>query len=1806
MKKDSSVLFRDHADGESWAAAASSHLGFVLGPVFGGGFTVELNFPDAEAAKKKVAANLDLLGEIVLGRSPVSEKSLRLQIPMPYHGIFVKHREDSGSPGLAVWASWLGELPGFRFFKPNGGPKREIVHWRLGLPNGRYVQCPCAELKAGQQDKIFPDTARLLPSQSSLPKFLRELCEQTGPVAFPQNQGRKNASKEPFWQELHRIACEALQTEGVKVTDEDDLNHRSLVTYPVWLKGRLAGVLVDSLFRAPAGDAALVARALKEKSPLDVESQNRLWNWLAQNMQGISMRLFPPGWDHDGVAEGEKRFCPLQRVEPLNPTDMAALLTQVRRYPLAHDVQEMLPGHYRQNHPSFRGRICPVQSPESGVVGLSLHLAKGATVDWDGRIHPASGNAPSEELGFGAGLVPFYEHNDAARCMMGAKNLRQAVPVAKRQQPAVRSGGEKAVRKFVHPLIECGICPDAIDDKGNPALGVDLLVAYLPWNGMNVDDAIVVGKHVVEKGLLDIEMTKRVRRRLKPGWIPTSLGRASIIAEEVGGLAVPGDTLLGGSLIAAFGLEGYQDRVKWELRYLDRSPAKLLAIEFRRGASWMGGVLEYELAKELKLGVGDKLMGRHGNKGVVGAVLPENQMPHLPDDPSLPAHLRGRTIDVLLNPHGVISRMNLGQLLETHVGWLLHAGFKQEELVRDDLPAEIDLGQPFLRALNHAKVQKLLERSGLDRFGRVQLVLPDGSLTRSPVVIGFQHIVRLRHVPELKSQTRRGGKGALYSRSTGQAVHGRVLGGGQRAGEMEVWALAAHQAEHVLEELLGIKADSILTQRLLEEPKTNPNNEPEGFEARLRDWLFALLIDLKFDGRKVKLKFLDSRSVVERVGTDKRLQTSAGLSEKVRAAFCCQARRKGGDCPFVLLDGARIAATPPDGEGRQPTLQLTDLLTHLGFDIEAPLQKTTDSFSLRLKSNHDGQIKGKLKVCFSPDEKDQVKAEILPDKKHIPSGWPPTLEKINAYVQFQLKKGRNVEARQVIEEFQKQNGRFSVGQMRVTCSTHKTVPLKGKPPFSLVHSPIHGGLFDSQLFGSIQNAGTTDDSQHWAYIELPVEIPFPLEAFLGRNEDVQGFLKKHNISKRRIPPIRCVPVLPLRYRMPLLFAGTPIQDDFAMSYAEIVDDCLKFRATTADEARTKLTGKISASVTRLFQLLIDHLTGKEGLIRHDGLGRRVDRSARLVIVPNPGLRWDQAGIPAAVLLELLGDELAKWMQQKRAGGDLVEMLDIMLADQCQSGPLEEWSWRRSNKDSEVLEHGYKLLRRFLDAHPDFLVILNRQPSLHRDSIQAFHPVPLAPQSGDVIQLCPLVCKGFGADFDGDEMAVHVPMSPEAREDARRLLPSQNMFSLATGEVLAQYDQDFVLGLYWLSRDESGLKDKLLEILSDGCCRELVTKRTIGKSEGNILLEHISKKHPSEAPETIWRLSNMAFDCCSRMGVSFGFYELAEMAKRCSKKAREIGRDFDKTKPGAINTELQKVVETPLREILDGRTDFSQCGLHFSAMALSGARGRSQVRQLLAARGFLNPGGLSFQTPIEDFLIRTSLTGGMTPDEAFFAAMNARSSMCDKKLGTRQSGYLTRRLVTALWPVHITDKNCGSKRRPRSPATCSSRNGVCVECYGLLPDGSHPPIGFPAGLIAAQSIGERGTQLSMQSFHTGEKVFSIQNVLAILNGRESGGCFEGAKGAKAFIEAMKVSDAYRKLANRHFEILWRVIARSPAKSLKSAIQSSGLITRIAFENQAKQILLGASTAASGSLNEPVSRVLFNRFGTHCTLATGGQP
>lgn len=1801
---------------QSWVSVCTAQLQSLCYPVFTAKLETELLIPDPNGARSAMSGNQDIFGDLIVNWKVLRNATLRFRVPIPYHGVFGKHSNKSAAARLAIWSAWLGELPAFRYLRRPGDT--ETVYWRMGLPGGGYVQARCGELSDDQRKRAFPKRLRILPPRSALPTFLHNLYDAHGPVDLPLS-GR-TPKRDGLWDSVHESATAHWQSGEAVVTDEDDLEYRALVTYPVWLKARLVEVLIANLLVIGGEDTATLIQALQKSQPVDEELAVRLWEKLVagEQAQTIAMRLYPPGWSRGSSAEGKKRFCPLQWIEPVNPVDLAALLTQVRRYPLPHNALENLSAPYRQNHPSFRGRICSVQSPESELVGLSLHLARGAKVDWDGRIIPAPEDQPHEELGFGANLVPFYEHNDGARCMMGAKNLRQAVPVVKRHSPAVTTGGETRVSEFVKPLVECGICGDASDGDGNLALGVDLLVGYLPWGGMNVDDAIVVGQHVVDEGWLDIELAQQFRLKQPAGWVPTSLGKPSLFSgktvlddlllspEEIGGLAPEGARLFSGSLIAAFGIEGREDRTVKEIRYLDRSPAAIRRMAFHPPkAAWMGGTLEYELVKSFKLGLGDKLMGRHGNKGVVGAIVPTDQMPRLPDNDNVPKQLRGKPLDILLNPHGVISRMNLGQLLETHIGWLLHAGYKQKQFIRHGIPEQTQLGQAFLQALDHDKVQQLLAESGLDRFGRIHIVLPDGTQTLSPVVVGFQHIVRLKQIPELKAQARRGGLGAVYSRDTGQAAHGRVIGGGQRAGEMEVWALAGHQADHLLEELLGAKSDSVLARLLAERESKDAGFKFDGFAARLNDWLLALMIDLRVENNAVSLAFTDPEAIRKRIGQDKKVENAEVLADAVRASFICQSKGKAG-CDFHLLDGARITAEQPSGNTDHLSLKFDELLDHLGLVADGALQLKRGSYFLPLRCLADRHPAGQLRIIFG-SSKTQVKATVTTDQKQSLPNWPSSLNGLALCRQFASAKGQNAEASVVLAEFLKADGRWRFGQMCVACPKHKTIPLKGKPPFVPVRKPFVGGLFDPALFGPLTTAGSTDDSKRWGYIELPIAVPYPVKSFLGTEEGKENgpsiFLAKHGISPESLPSLTLLPVLPLRYRLPQERGGITYQNPVVEDgYIPVLNACRQYEAAQDERQRETAVAAINDGVTGLFGLIADQLTGKEGVIRHDGLGRRVDRSARLVVVPNPKLQWDQVGVPTVVLLELLGDELREWVNKRQSSEDLVEIISVMTGNRKDADLIAAWSWRKSTRDQQLLEQSYTLLSRFLEDRPEILVVLNRQPSLHRDSVQAFRPVPLPPQMGDVLQICPLVCKGFGADFDGDEMAVHLPVSAQARQEAQHMLPSENLFSLATGKASASYEQDFVLGMYWLSRAESNRKQALIESLPGDCCRQWVHKTELDQNAGMELLEHLAVAHTREAPSLIWKLSNLAYDCCSRMGVSFGFYDLTALSARCAGNIESVLKTFDGEKPEAINAALNAIAQESLQQILESGDDmFARPGLHFAGMALSGARGKQQVRQLIAARGFLSPGLTAFISPSEHFLVTDSLVRGVSPTDAFSAAMNARSSMCDKKLGTRQAGYLTRRLVTALWPMHIVEEDCGDMSDSRNPATCRSQNGICAACYGELPGGEGlPPIGFPAGLIAAQSIGERGTQLSMQSFHTGEKTFTIHSVLNLLDGRDELHLFDHTECVKAFVAAMKKAKPYRELEERHFQLLWRAIRSSPERTLKSANLATGLLTRVGFEQQGKRVLIGACAGESSAVTEPFARVLLNLFGTRGPL------
>ena len=1883
----------------AWAEACGHELSRVLGGVVGGriggaSLRVTLDMPSAAQARKAWDENRDLLGAIKISSELAEGQPLKLAVPLPYEGVVIARRQDSDRPLAMVWGAWLGESPGFRLVRPTSQQRREEIEWRIGMPRGYFIGAPLrplADLSPAMLKRLRDQDDRLMCENDLYPEWLRPLLGNYGPRGGAGG-ARKRAGM--AWTEIHEAICEHYANDRSSVSDQsdqDDLNHRILVTFPVWLKGRLCDELLRAIVVGLAETdrtktdraelAADVLQALRTGEALDADRAAKVWAHLLEQAETVAARLVPLRRTRVSAGERVDRAEGLYYVDPTNPVDLAARMTQVVRLNSKGRGLEEMPAEFRQNHPSFQGRLCPVESPESEHVGLTLQLAQGAIVDFDGRIHPGSDKHAIGELGYGAGLIPFFQHNDGARNMMGAKNLRQALPLAGRKAPRIKTGGEQAVLDFARPLSDLGICPTIQDESGELAMGVDLLVAYLPWRGMNFEDAIVVGEQVIKSGIMDVALNKRVRRSTQVGWEPRSPFRMAVFENVTNGLAREGDVLTAGSLIATLSCGGGMQPM--EIRYQDRSPAVLKRICFQRPREWMSGTLEYDLEKRIPLGIGDKLMGRHGNKGVVGAILPSDQMPKLPSDESIPKHLRGRTIDILLNPHGVISRMNIGQLLETHIGWLLHSGVCDEhDLLPNGVRSDNPMGYPFAGNVDHDKVRMFLEKSGLDGTGRVQLELPSGEKTLSPVVVGFQHIVRLRHIPELKAQARRGGLGAAYSRKTGQAVHGRVRGGGQRVGEMEVWALAGHQAEHILEEMLGGKADSDWAKKWLTQDAPPTGDLSNGFTAMLHDWLFALLVKAEVANGDLKMSFATPEEVMNKAGEGHRVDVGWGMRKLVTGHFCCHSGKKDAPCGYAPVK-ERIAVEPSDGkDGAIPSLRVADLLCHLGLAAEGAVVRCGKTFKLALHRTTTKAGAGTLLVAFDATG-DKLKAVIRPaEGSDRPTGWPANLNEFFAEGRFGTSaKGKNIPGTILLDEMLNPSGAHRLGDLRVTCPKHKTTPLKASPPFGETVRAVPHGLFDEAVFGSSWAGTGSWSERQWGYIELPVDVKLPLDAFLTplaswrkqskeeRQAAIGRFMKTLGMEKDDLPVVRRIPVLPVQYRMPLIMSAEPVDDVLVKrGYGALIGVCRQYENAVAREqnpdaelvsAREKggkrkrtsdqITSLIEYYVGNLFAMLAEHLRGKAGHIRKYGLGRRVDRSARLVIVPAPSLKWDQAGVPAAVLLELLGDRVNAWLKECGKSDDLLDLVKAARAKEDDQPNLDSWSWWRSSKDEALIRAAKTRLDEYLAAHPDTLILLNRQPSLHRDSFQAFHPLALGPEAGDTIQVCPLVCKGFAADFDGDEMVIHLPVSKDAQEDAQRLLPSRNLFSLASGEVMAHFDQDFVMGSYWLGEQDGGIRQRLMDALPADCCRELVPNGRSGKKPWQALMMHLASVHPAPtcktdgvvtpegggladeqpkpetppkyAPDAICEWMKAAFECCSRVGVSFGFYDLLDLQKTVN-----IGPAVLRGDPEKVNDVVQAIVANVLSQTVQGfgaqaasktiaaqTAAWSLPGLHFAAMALSGARGLKQTRQIVGARGFLSPGAIGFEPDQGRFVISSSLADGMNRDEAFWAAMNARSSMCDKKLGTGHAGDLTRHLVFALWPFTVTCQDCGSMESDRSILTCKAASGCCAACYKALPDGALPTVGFPAGLIAAQSIGERGTQLSMQSFHTGQgtfgRAFNIGFVRRTLEGAE-GFHFSDISEVPAFIERLREGDLkenkpYEKLTDRHFHVLWRVLASSPGHSLRSAIENLGTVSRMAFQSQARAIAAAALTGEPSPMVEPVARVLYGGFGKRSELISGGN-
>ncbi len=603
-----------------------------------------------------------------------------------------------------------------------------------------------------------------------------------------------------------------------------------------------------------------------------------------------------------------------------------------------------------------------------------------------------------------------------------------------------------------------------------------------------------------------------------------------------------------------------------------------------------------------------------------------------------------------------------------------------------------------------------------------------------------------------------------------------------------------------------------------------------------------------------------------------------------------------------------------------------------------------------------------------------------------------------------------------------------------------------------------------------------------------------------------------------------------------------------------------------NSARNSKMITASTGQKRQLKSLADSLKGKQGRFRQNLLGKRVDYSGRSVIVVNPKLNLDQCGIPKTMALELFKPFIISQLISK----EIVH--NVRSASRyIETGNDDVWDIL-----DKIIEEAF--------------VLLNRAPTLHRLGIQAFRPVLI---EGKAIQIHPLVCSAFNADFDGDQMAVHVPLTKEAIAEARDImLSSHNLLKPATGDPIITPNQDIVWGIYYLTLNDKGNKkeedlhyfyneeeailaydhkllhlhdaikirmDKKIVITTVGrvifnsilptklrFINEVVAK---GKIK-NLIKDCLNVYGREKTVEFIDNLKNLSLKFITKSGLSWSFGDLPELPEKdkliedANLQVEQIKEQFAE---GLLtdSERYSKVIETWTRtkeKIADICKESLKDSLPVFSMIDSGARGSwAQPVQIIGMKGLVtSPSGAIIELPIKG-----NLKKGFSVLEYFIATHATRKGLSDTALRTANAGYLTRRLVDVSQDVIVFENDCKDKtgllvKREevekdnedffkkisgrylakdlldkkgkvllpagellneeaiksiqdkdvqeaviRSVLSCKLNKGVCVKCYGIdLAYNKEVKLGTTVGIIAAQSIGEPGTQLTMRTFHTG--------------------------------------------------------------------------------------------------------------------------
>lgn len=1446
--------------------------------------------------------------------------------------------------------------------------------------------------------------------------------------------------------------------------------------------------------------------------------------------------------------------------------------------------------------------------------------------------------APQNVLGYTANMIPFVNHDDGNRALMGTNMQKQAIILKNREVPLVSASvngtdktyedviGDqygKPVRSdvdgvvssidnskitvkddsgklhshsyyYYFPLNQSYINNEIVvkvgdrvkknqviaegwqTKDGKLALGVNARVGYLPFKGFNYEDGVVVSEDFANRmaseeiedypvdipadaiGGVGSNVLQEIRRGgyTTDGKVFSGLNADGIIKE--GSHVKAGDILVGILMpekqddVSIDALLSQKNKQKYQYRSLTIAPSSYVSGEIKRinivnnPEHGIKQKIIFTIATSKPLKVGDKVSGKHGNKGTIAKVLSQPEMPVAAD---------GKALDVCFSPLAVPSRKNVGQLLEAASGLIA------EKTGKPIIVNNFDSSE-------RKKVEDGLKAIGVPD-GKMKVTLkelqPDGTIkeveTENPVVVGNMYMLRLKHKVDEKIQAR-SNKESNPEMKTNMPRKDTGLAQGEKhnpqsIGEMEMRALQAHGAVWNILESSTVKADgggdvnrraaifdAIATGELdgLDFPAT-----PETLKLTADNLKgMGLSLNPLNNGKNVKsfdqafnslsLTPIKPSEMIKMIGKNNEITTNIISEAKVT-----------GDDEF-----AKGGVYDPEIFGERGSEDSRRKWGYIKLATPMPNPALLKDQSFNPYSALTGKKQSEITKMMSG------KAVVIIDPKTYtgsligPKDREQTIKQCEENMQKAgLKPGQLIDPNkleQLIDQYGiilwKAGGEWiqdaldNIDVKKEIASTQKVLKAAKGDPLDKAYKKY-------KMLLTLKNNKMTPSDLMMHYVPV---TPTYMRPYIKKGNDV-------NTAD-----------LSTLYAN-LVKSNSPMSLNYENGFDMISDANPREAANDTASIFKKLSNVVGTDPyidprnKKEYKGIKENLSGKEGLIRGKMLSKRVDFSGRSVIGVDPQLGLNEVALPIDMAKYLYRPFILKELVSNGYARNITEA---------------EKKWKSSDKDVK------SVLNKIVEDRP---VLMNRQPSLHELSIMAMKPIIKDTQDGEVvrnIQMSPLIVTAFNADFDGDTMSVHVPITERAKDEAKKLMmPSENMINVTNGKLIFEIRHEMALGIYYLTTNADKPVGKAksyssyAQLKKDYLNGELKTTDAVSiAGMSNVTAGYalfillIPQKYRTEVFHSVskpWSAGDMknlfeqmyedcensngkniskieickimdnvkmlGFEASTKSGVSLGLNDLKPVDK-IKKSYNKAITDAKKTgKSGDVFVAAQNAEKEIEQKIKSGEV-FSENN-PANILMQSGARGNAgQFRRIMSVVGM---GADVEGNPIQP--IRSSLVDGLSPAEYWTLGYDSRKGIFDRSVATSDPGTLTREIWAAAQDVVVKEKDCGtadgtilnknnnsiigrvatqnivSKKgnlicakgsiitkqmfndiykddtietvKVRSTLKCKTVGGVCQKCYGTLPgNNALVPIGTAIGVIASQAVGEPFTQGSMNTFHTG--------------------------------------------------------------------------------------------------------------------------